>query len=67
MYELASYPLLPIIKLLGVDYMNLNLYSRVSGGVDIFTKGVMRFSKAICSFKFHLPIFLPSLKNIEPH
>lgn len=56
MYELASYPLLPIIKLLGVDYLNLNLYSRVSGGVDIFTKGVMRFSKAICSFKLGLGV-----------
>ena len=56
MYELASYPLLPIIKLLGLDYLNLNLYSRVSGGVDIFTKGVMRFSKAICSFKLGLGV-----------
>lgn len=56
MYELASYPLLPIIKLLGVDYENLNLYSRISDGVDIFTKGVMRYSNAICSFKLGLGV-----------
>lgn len=56
MYELASYPLLPIIKLLGVNYENLNLYSRMSDGVDIFTKGVMRYSNAICSFKLGLGV-----------
>jgi predicted dehydrogenase len=51
LYESASYPLLPIFKLLGVHYNNLNIYSRMSNGVDIYTKGVMRFSKAVCSFK----------------
>ena len=51
LYESASYPLLPIFKLLGVHYDNLNIYSRMSNGVDIYTKGVMRFPKAVCSFK----------------
>ena len=36
LYELGSYPLLPIIKLLGVDYQNLNLYSRMEDGIDIY-------------------------------
>ena len=56
MYELASYPLLPIIKLLGTDYMNLNIYSRMNNGVDIFTKGVLRYSTAVCSFKLGLGV-----------
>ena len=56
MYELGSYPLLPIIKLLGTDYQNLDIYSRMDNGVDIYTKGVMRYSTAICSFKLGLGV-----------
>ncbi|MBR4996075.1 MAG: Gfo/Idh/MocA family oxidoreductase [Alistipes sp.] len=56
MYELASYPLLPIIKLLGPNYEDLSLFSRINNGVDIFTKGVMRYSNAICSFKLGLGV-----------
>ena len=51
MYELGSYPLLPIIKLLGVNYENLNIYSRMRNGVDMFTRGVFRYTTATCSFK----------------
>lgn len=56
MYELGSYPLLPIIKLLGVDYKNLDIYSRMDNGVDIYTKGVLRYPTAICSFKLGLGV-----------
>lgn len=56
MYELGSYPLLPIIKLLGTDYQNLNIYSRMDKGVDIYTKGVLRYPTAICSFKLGLGV-----------
>jgi len=56
MYELGSYPLLPIIKLLGTDYQNLNIYSRMEKGIDIYTKGVMRYPSAICSFKLGLGV-----------
>lgn len=56
MYELASYPLLPIIKLLGTDYKNFNIYSRMNNGVDIYTKGVLRYSTAVCSFKLGLGV-----------
>lgn len=56
LYELGSYPLLPIIKLLGVDYQNLNLYSRMEDGIDIYTKGVFRYPKAVCSFKVGLGV-----------
>ena len=56
LYEEGSYPLLPIIKLLGVNYQDLNLYSKIENGVDIYTKGVLRYPKAICSFKVGLGV-----------
>ena len=56
MYELGSYPLLPIIKLLGTNYMNLNIYSRMENDVDIYTKGVLRYPTAVCSFKLGLGV-----------
>ena len=55
-YELGSYPLLPIIKLMGIDYKNLNLYSRMKDGVDMYTKGVFRYENAVCSFKVGLGV-----------
>ena len=56
MYELGSYPLLPILKLLGIDYRNINFYSRMQNGVDMYTKGVIRYDRAICSFKVGLGV-----------
>lgn len=56
MYELGSYPLLPIIKLLGTNYENINFYSRMENGVDVYTKGVVRYPKAVCSFKLGLGV-----------
>ncbi len=56
MYESAVYPLLPIFRLLGTEYSDMNLYSRMENGVDIYTKGVMRYPKAVCSFKLGLGV-----------
>lgn len=56
MYELGSYPLLPIVKLMGCEYQNLNLYSRLYSGVDMYTKGVFRYPHATCSFKVGLGV-----------
>ena len=56
MYESAVYPLLPIFRLLGTDYKSLSIYSRMENGVDIYTKGVMHYPKAICSFKVGLGV-----------
>lgn len=56
LYELGSYPLLPIIKLLGTDYKNINLYSRMKNGVDMYTKGVIRYPHAVCSFQVGLGV-----------
>ena len=56
MFEQGSYPLLPIFKLCGIDYLNLNLYSKMEDGVDIYTRGVFRYPKATCSFKVGLGV-----------
>ena len=56
LYEQGSYPLLPIIRLMGCDYKNLNIYSRMANGVDIHTKGVFRYDHAVCSFKVGLGV-----------
>lgn len=56
MFELGSYPLLPILKLCGTQYENINFYSRVRDGVDLYTKGVMRFPNAVASFKVGLGV-----------
>lgn len=56
MYELSSYPLLPIIKILGTEYESLNLYSRIQNEVDMYTKGVFKYPHAVCSFKVGLGV-----------
>ena len=56
MYEEGSYPLLPIIKLMGTNYENLNLYSRMENGIDVYTRGVFYYPKATCSFKVGLGV-----------
>ena len=56
MYELGSYPLLPILKLCGTKYENINFYSRLKDGVDMYTKGVLRFPNAVSSFKVGLGV-----------
>ena len=56
LFEQGSYPLLPIIKLMGCNYKNLDLYSRMENGVDIHTKGVFRYDHAVCSFKVGLGV-----------
>ena len=56
MYELGSYPLLPIIRLMGIDFQNLNLYSKMENGVDLYTKGIMRYAHGVCSFQLGLGV-----------
>jgi predicted dehydrogenase len=56
LYELGSYPLLPIFRILGTDYQRMDIYSRMENGVDVYTKGVLRFEKAIASFKLGLGV-----------
>ena len=56
LYEQGSYPLLPILKLLGIKYENLTLFSRMENGVDTYTRGVFRYPRATCSFKVGLAV-----------
>ncbi|MBO4850044.1 MAG: Gfo/Idh/MocA family oxidoreductase [Prevotella sp.] len=56
MYELGSYPLLPIAKLMGVNYSDIQFYSRFKEGVDMYTKGVVRYPSAVCSFQVGLGV-----------
>lgn len=57
LYEMGSYPLLPIIKLLGTNFENINIYSRMNeDGVDIYTRGIMRYANAIASFQLGLGV-----------
>ena len=57
LYEMGSYPLLPIIKLLGTDYRNINIYSRMNeDGVDVYTRGIMRYDTAVSSFQLGLGV-----------
>lgn len=55
-YELGSYPLLPIIRLLGTNIKNMNIYSRMKNGVDIYSKCVLQYPKAIGSIKLGLGV-----------
>ncbi len=56
-YEMGSYPLLPIIRLLGTEFKNLDIYSRLnSNGVDVYTRGIVRFDNALASFQLGLGV-----------
>lgn len=50
MTEHAPLTLLAIIKLLGVDWHDVDFHSRMENGVDIYTKGVINYSHATASF-----------------
>lgn len=57
LYEMGSYPLLPIVKLLGTEYRNINIYSRLNeSGVDIYTRGIMMYDNAVASFQLGLGV-----------
>ena len=56
MFELGSYPLLPIIRLMGTDYTNIDFYAKMKDGVDIYTRGVVRYPHGVCSFQLGLGV-----------
>ncbi|MBO5820350.1 MAG: Gfo/Idh/MocA family oxidoreductase [Alistipes sp.] len=57
LYEMGSYPLLPILKLLGTNHEDINIYSRRNGnGVDVYTRGIVRYHNAIASFQLGLGV-----------
>lgn len=56
MYEMGSYPLLPILKLMGIGYTNINFYSKMKDGIDIYTRGVVRYPHGVCSFQLGMGV-----------
>lgn len=56
MNENACFPLAPIFKLLGTGYENINFYSKMKNGVDMFTKAVFRYPSAVASFQVGLGV-----------
>ncbi|MBQ7462955.1 MAG: Gfo/Idh/MocA family oxidoreductase [Bacteroidaceae bacterium] len=50
MTEHAPLTLLSIIKLLGIEWNDVNFHSRMENGVDIYTKGVINYPHATASF-----------------
>ncbi len=51
MTENGCFTLLPILKFLGTDFLNINFYSKDKNDIDIFTKGVLRFEHSVASFQ----------------
>lgn len=56
MVENAYFTLLPIIKFFGLDYRNINFYSKMNGNVDIFTKAVFLYDHAVASIQVGLGV-----------
>ena len=50
MTEHAPLTLMAIIKLLGVDWKDIDFHTKKEGGVDIYTKGVINYPHATSSF-----------------
>lgn len=50
MTEHAPLTLLAIIKLLGIDWHDVDFHSKMENGVDIYTKGVINYPHATSSF-----------------
>lgn len=56
MTELAPFPLLSIIKLLGTNYRDILFYSKIENGVDIFTKGIINYDNAVSTITLGLGV-----------
>ena len=55
-FEQGSTILLPIVKLMGVDYRDVQFYSRIENNVDVFTKSVISYEKSVASVKAGLGV-----------
>lgn len=55
--ELGTYPLLPILKLMGTNYKDISFTSFVNeDGVDLYTKGYLEYKNAIATIKVGLGV-----------
>ncbi len=56
MTEMVTYPLLPILKLFGSDYLDVHFYTWYQNDVDLFTRGFIHYKNAVGSFKVGLGV-----------
>lgn len=56
MYEMGSYPLLPILKLMGINYTDVHFYSKMKDGIDVYTRGLIRYPHGVCSFQLGMGV-----------
>lgn len=56
MSENAYFTLLPILRLFGTNYLDINFYSKFKNGVDIYTKAIIQYKEAISSFQVGLGV-----------
>jgi len=56
MYEMGSYPLLPILKLMGINYTDVQFYSKMKDDIDVYTRGVIRYPNGVCSFQLGMGV-----------
>lgn len=54
--ELSTYPLLPIIKIFGVNYKDIHFYSYFENGVDMFTRAIIQYDNSVATFKVGLGV-----------
>lgn len=54
--ELASYVLLPIVKILGTKFLNVQFISHIKNDIDLFTRGIIKYNNACASFKVGLGV-----------
>jgi predicted dehydrogenase len=56
MTELSPFPLLSIIKLLGMGFEDIQFYSKMKDGVDVFTKGIINYQHAVSTITLGLGV-----------
>jgi len=56
MTELAPYVLLPVVKILGTNFSDVQFISHTKNEIDLFTRGIIRYSNASASFKIGLGV-----------
>ncbi len=56
MTELSPFPLLSIIKILGLNYTDIQFYSKMQNGIDIFTKAMINYPNAVSSITLGLGV-----------
>lgn len=56
MTELSPFPLLSIVKLLGKNYTDIQFYSKMENGVDVFTKAIINYPHAVSTVTLGLGV-----------